>query len=84
MILAAASIRARWEKACGKFPRWRPVLGVELLGVEAERGGDTEQPVHQVPRALLLADDRKARNQPEGADQEAALLAGQPVVGLDR
>ena len=27
MILAAASIRARWEKACGKFPRWRPVLG---------------------------------------------------------
>ena len=25
MIRAAASIRARWEKACGKFPRWRPV-----------------------------------------------------------
>src|SRR5262245_6755209 len=25
MIRAAASIRARWEKACGKLPRWRPV-----------------------------------------------------------
>ena len=25
MILAAASIRARWEKAWGKLPRWRPV-----------------------------------------------------------
>ena len=27
MIRAAASISARWEKAWGKFPRWRPVLG---------------------------------------------------------
>src|SRR5207249_3778316 len=26
VIRAAASISARWEKACGKFPRWRPVL----------------------------------------------------------
>src|SRR5262249_22432040 len=26
MIRAAASIRARWEKAWGKFPRWRPVV----------------------------------------------------------
>ena len=25
MIRAAASISARWEKACGKLPRWRPV-----------------------------------------------------------
>jgi acyl-CoA reductase-like NAD-dependent aldehyde dehydrogenase len=25
MIRPAASISARWEKACGKFPRWRPV-----------------------------------------------------------
>src|SRR6185295_6417505 len=26
MIRAAASIKARCENACGKFPRWRPVL----------------------------------------------------------
>jgi len=25
MIRPAASISARWENACGKFPRWRPV-----------------------------------------------------------
>ena len=25
MIRAAASIKARCENACGKFPRWRPV-----------------------------------------------------------
>ena len=25
MIRAAASSSARWENACGKFPRWRPV-----------------------------------------------------------
>ena len=37
---------------------------------------------HQVAGALLLADDRQAGDQPEGADQEAALLAGQAVVGL--
>ncbi len=48
---------------------------VELLGVEAERRGDPQQPFHQVARALLLADDRQAGDQPEGADQEAALLA---------
>ena len=82
MIRAAASIRARCEKAWGKFPRWRPGARVELLGVEAERRGDAKQPVHQVPRALVLADDRQARDQPEGADQEAALLAGEAVVGL--
>ena len=26
MIRPAASISARWEKACGKLPRWRPVF----------------------------------------------------------
>ena len=26
MMRAAASTSARWENACGKFPRWRPVL----------------------------------------------------------
>src|SRR5206468_2583189 len=34
-------------------------LGVELLGVEAERRGDPEQPLHQIARHLQLAHDRK-------------------------
>ena len=82
MIRAAASISARCENACGKLPRWRPVLGVELLGVEPQRRGDPQQPLHQVARALLLADDRERGHEPERADQEAALLARQAVVGL--
>ncbi len=57
-------------------------VGVELLGVEAERRGDPQQPLHQVARPLQLADDRERRDQPERADQERALLAGQAVVGL--
>jgi hypothetical protein len=35
-------------------------------------------------RALLLADDRQHGDQPEGADEEGPLLAGQAVVGLVR
>ncbi len=56
--------------------------GVELLGVQPQRRGDAQQPFHQVAGALLLADDRQRRDEPEGADQEAALLAGHAVVGL--
>ena len=82
MIRAAASISARCENACGKLPRWRPVVGVELLGVEAERRGDPQQPLHQVARPLQLADDRERRDEPERADQERALLAREAVVGL--
>ena len=36
----------------------------------------------QVERPLLLADDHERRDQPERADEERALLAGHPVVGL--
>ena len=32
-----ALISARWVNACGKLPRWRPVRGVDLLGVQPER-----------------------------------------------
>src|ERR1041385_9108039 len=56
--------------------------GVELLGVEAERRGDAQELFHQIAGALVLADDRQARDEPEGADQEAPLLSGEPVVGL--
>ena len=56
--------------------------GVELLGVQAQRRGDAEQALHQVAGALVVADDRQRRDEPERADQEAALLARQAVVGL--
>ena len=56
--------------------------GVELLGVEAQRRGDAEQALHQVAGPLVVADDRQRRHEPERADQEAALLARQAVVGL--
>src|SRR6185295_6361541 len=56
--------------------------GVELLGVEAERRGDSEQSLHQVARPLQLAYDRKRGHEPEGADEEGAFLPGEPVVGL--
>ena len=55
---------------------------VELLRVEPERRGDPQELFHQVAGALLLADDRQAGDQPEGADQEAPLLARHAVVGL--
>ena len=84
MIRAAASIRARCENACGKLPEVAAGVGVELLGVEAERRRDAQQALHQVARALELADDRQRGDEPERADQERALLARQAVVGLAR
>ena len=56
--------------------------GVELLGVEVERAGGLEQPLAELAGALALADLRERRDQPEGADQEGALLAAEAVVGL--
>ena len=82
MIRAAASISARCENACGKLPEVAAGVGVELLGVEAERRRDAQQPLHQVAGALQLADDRQRGDEPERADQERALLARQAVVGL--
>ena len=77
-----ALISARCVNACGKLPRWRPVMRVDLLGVEAERAGVAEQPLAQRPGAVELADLAQRRDQPERADQERALLALQAVVGL--
>ena len=57
-------------------------VGVELLGVQAQRRGHREQALHEVARALALADDGQGRDEPERADEERALLARQPVVGL--
>ena len=35
-------------------------VGVELLRIEAERRGHAQEPLHQVTRALQLADDASA------------------------
>src|SRR6185295_5049502 len=42
-------------------------LSVELLGVEAERGRNPKQLLHEVAGALELADDRERRDEPERA-----------------
>ena len=57
-------------------------LDVELLRVEPERRGDAQEPLHEVVRPLLLADDRERRHEPERADEERPLLAREAVVGL--
>src|SRR5579875_1103037 len=57
-----------------------PGLGVDLLGVEAERAGVPEQPLAEQPRALQLADLAQRRHEPERADQERPLPALEAVV----
>ena len=52
--------------------------GVDLLGVEPERGGVAEQALAQSRRAVELADLGERRDQPERADQERALSAVRP------
>src|SRR3954452_14138098 len=66
----------------GKIPQEAAGSGIELLGIETEGGGDAKQPLHQVAGALHLADDRQGGDEPERADQEAALLAGEAIVRL--
>ena len=46
-IRAAASISARWEKACGKLPRWRPVSASNSSAYRPS-GDATRRSVHQV------------------------------------
>ena len=56
--------------------------GLDLLGVEVQWAGEGQQPLAQVPGAAHLADLHQSRHQPERADREAALFAGEAVVGL--
>ena len=55
---------------------------LDLLGVQMQRAGERQQPLAQVLGPVDLADLDQRRHQPERADGEGALLAGQPVVGL--
>ena len=55
---------------------------VDLLGVETERAGVGEQLLAEVTAALDLADLDQRGHEPERADREGALLAGEAVVGL--
>src|SRR5215831_11692011 len=57
-------------------------LRVVFFGIEAERRGDPQQPLHQVAGPLYLSDDRKGRHEPERADHERSFVAGKSVVGL--
>ena len=57
---------------------------LDLLGVEAERAGERQQPLAQLAGAAAVADLRQRGDEPERADREAALLAREAVVGLLR
>ena len=70
-----ALISERCVNACGKLPRWRPVCGVDLLGVEAERARVGEQLLAQRVGAIEVADLDQRADEPERADRERALLA---------
>jgi uncharacterized protein YbbK (DUF523 family) len=59
-----------------EVPELSAGLGVELLRVQPERGCGLHEAFHQMSCPLRLADDRQRRYEPEGADEEAALLAG--------
>ena len=78
---STALISARCVNACGKLPRWRPVTGSNSSAYSPS-GEATLSSRSIRSRALLLADDRQRRDEPERADQERALLARQAVVGL--
>src|SRR3954467_2408218 len=52
-----ALMSARWVKAWGKLPRWRPVGGLELLGVQVER----VRPATAAARRAARGDDPHAR-----------------------
>src|SRR5204862_941710 len=55
---------------------------LDLLAVEAEGGAVSQQSLAELAGPLALPDFRERRNQPEGADRERPLLAGETVVGL--
>jgi len=82
MIRAAASINARWEKGLREITQMPRGDDVELLRVQPEQGGILSRRFQHVLGLPHLPDDRQCRDQPERADQERALLPGQPVVGL--
>ncbi len=84
MIRPAASIIARCENACGKLPRCLVPFRLVLLGIEAQRRRDVQQPFHQFDGAPALTDHSERRDEPERADEERALLAGHAIVGLVR
>src|SRR5262249_25347786 len=65
-----------------EVPQMPPCRRVVFLGIEAERRGDPQQPFHQVMGSLHLSHNHERRQEPERADHERSLLAGESVVGL--
>ena len=57
---------------------------VDLLGVQVQRTRERQELLEERSGPLGLADDRERGDQPERADGERALLAGQAVVGACR
>src|SRR5215218_9781523 len=59
-----------------------PAPDVVLLGEQAEVIGQADEPLEQCSRLVDAAIARERVDEPEGAGQELALVAGQAVVGL--
>ena len=55
---------------------------IDLLGEQRQRTGQREKLLAQTAGAGQLADFNQRGHQPERADREGALLAGEAVVGL--
>ena len=77
-----ALISARWVNACGKLPRWRPVCASSSSAYRPSGEACASSRSHSSRARVGLADLGQRRDEPERADQERALLAAQPVVGL--
>ncbi len=82
MTCTTALISARWVNACGKLPRCRPVRGSISSAYRCSGLANDSSRSHRCLARLDLADLDQRRHQPERADGEGALLAGQAVVGL--
>ena len=74
----AALTRPMWLNACGKLPSSSPVR-VDLLGEQPDVVDVRDGPLEDLPRPVDLAAHGERVRQPERAQQEGALLAGQAV-----
>ena len=79
-MASAAWMSPMWVKAWGKLPSSSPGGRVDLLGEQADVVGAAGHQREQRARPLGLAREREALGEPERADAERALAAGQPVL----
>ena len=80
-IAHAALTSPMWLKACGKLPRSSPLVGSTSSASRPTSLTNAGRPLEHGARPLGLAGRRQGLGQPEGAEEEDALLAVEPVAG---